>query len=238
MNQRDVVINALGQARLEPYLLEVGGNKKRALNLYRWSVQLSSSIQETLGLTEVLLRNAIDEQLQKWNNKQLGKTTSWLLEPPATPLRSLVSRKREEALRRAHSSARLRTAGHPRYSAQTTHDDVLAHTMFGMWKDILPNHTPQSNLNSQKNRNRTQLWKEAVCQAFVYSEDPDGRKTFWRVYHLHGLRNRVSHMDSLLNVDVSDTINDAFNLVESINPQLQQWLSGTSTVRSVLRERP
>ena len=150
MNQRDVVINALGQARLEPYLLEVGGNKKRALNLYRWSVQLSSSIQETLGLTEVLLRNAIDEQLQKWNNKQLGKTTSWLLEPPATPLRSLVSRKREEALRRAHSSARLRTAGHPRYSAQTTHDDVLAHTMFGMWKDILPNHTPQSNLNSQK----------------------------------------------------------------------------------------
>ena len=45
-------------------------------------------------------------------------------------------------------------------------------------------------------------------------------------------------MDSLLNVDVSDIINDAFNLVESINPQLQQWLSGTSTVRSVLRERP
>lgn len=88
------------------------------------------------------------------------------------------------------------------------------------------------------NRNRIRLWNEAIHQAFPYAPDHDGARTFWRVFHLHELRNRVPHMDSLLNTNVHDRTNEAFDLVESINPQVREWLSGTSTVRSVLRKRP
>lgn len=238
MDQRDTIIKALGEARLQPYLVEAGGNKKHALRLYRWSIELSTAVQAVLGPTEVILRNAIDNTLQQWNSAQYGQERSWLLEPPAAPLRSLTSRKREEALRRARKAAERRSSNHPRYGERITHDDVLAHTMFGLWKDLLPNHLPEANPQREGNRNRIRLWDEAIHQAFPYTQDHDGARTFWRVFHLHELRNRVSHMDSLLNTNVHDRTNEAFDLVESINPHVQEWLSGTSTVRSVLRKHP
>lgn len=85
---------------MAPYLTAAGGNKKEALALYSWSVELTAAIQETLGITEVILRNAIDNQLQTWNEKTLSSdqgnknggncTISWLLDTPAAPLRSLT----------------------------------------------------------------------------------------------------------------------------------------------------
>lgn len=111
--------------------------------------------------------------------------------------------------------------------------------MFGMWKDILPNHMPNANPNNQDNINRLTLWNEAVAQAFPHIEDPDGSVTFWRVAHLHQLRNRVSHMEPLLNVDVQDLItNDAFALLASINPVIRDWASGSNRVPLLLKQRP
>lgn len=197
---------------MAPYLFAADGNKKRALALYRWSVELGASVQETLGITEVFVRNAMNDQLQEWNRRETGNP-SWLLDAPASPLRGLTQGKRREALRRAQKSAGNRSIHHPRYGAEITHDDALANTMFGMWK-------------------------EALEAAFPYEVDPDGHTTYWRVVHLHLLRNRVSHMDSLLNVDVLDVIGDAFSLVESIDPVLEQWLTGTSTVKKIYSSRP
>ncbi|MCQ9356862.1 hypothetical protein [Corynebacterium sp. 70RC1] len=158
---------------------------------------------------------------------------SWLLEAPASPLRGLTEGKRREALRRARNSAENRSAHHPRHGAAITHDDALANTMFGMWKDILPNHDPDAEPERRENRNRVRMWKEALEAAFPHEVDPDGQTTYWRVAHLHLLRNRVSHMDSLLNVDVLDVIGDVFSLVGSIDPVLEQWLTGTSTVKKI-----
>lgn len=137
---RDAVVGALGAARMAPYLSAADGNKKRALALYRWSVELGASVQVTLGITEVLVRNAMNEKLQEWNRRETGNP-SWLLDAPASPLRGLTQGKRREALRRARKSAGNRSMDHPRYGAEITHDDALANTMFGMWKDILPNLT-------------------------------------------------------------------------------------------------
>lgn len=237
-SNRKKIIGALGDPRIKPYLEASGGNEKDALALYRWSVELTASIQETLGVTEVLLRNSIDVQLRKWNNEQLGRSASWLLESPASPLRSMTNGKRNEALRRAEKSATCRSASHFRHGEEVTHDDVLAHTMFGMWKDILPNHSPGADPEKTENKNRMTLWEDAVKNAFPCAEDPEGEKTYWRVAHLHKLRNRVSHMDSLLNVDVLDVTRDAFALVGSIDPVLANWLTGTSTVSAVYGKRP
>lgn len=236
---RETVLAALGESRIQPYLNASGGNRKNALNLYRWAVRLNAAVQETLGLTEVVLRNAIDAQLQAWNNSEFGHETSWLLEAPATPLRALVQGKRLESIRRAEKERDRRPMNHPRSGEPITHDDVLANTMFGLWKDILPNHAPDANPAKTENRNRGALWEAAVKSAFPHAQDSTGELTYWRVTHLHSLRNRVSHMDSLLNVDVKDLItNDAFGLINSINPRAGQWVTGTSPVPAVLKERP
>lgn len=68
--------------------------------------------------------------------------------------------------------------------------------------------------------------------------DPDGEKTFWRVTHLYGLRNRVSHMEPLLNVDVADHMQEAFDLLRSIDTDVAAWVSGGSQVSAILNRRP
>ena len=83
------------------------------------------------------------------------------------------------------------------------------------------------------------MWSDAVSKAFPHINDPDGSITFWRVAHLHNLRNRVSHMEPLLNVDVRGIIsNDAFALLASIDPVLRDWVSGSNRVPVLLKQRP
>lgn len=222
---------------MAPHIVAAEGNQKKALALYRWSAELGASVQETLGVTEVLVRNAMDERLQKWNRKETGNP-SWLLEDPAAPLRSLTRDKRKDALRRTKLTAEQRPKQHPRYGAKVTHDNVLSQLMFGVWKEILPNHAPAAAPEKQENLNRMCMWDEVLKAAFPYAKDPDGKKTYWRVAHIHLLRNRVAHVDSLLQVDVLDVINDAFLLVGSIDPVLRQRLTGVSTVKQVYSARP
>ena len=238
-NHQNTLLSSLHPARMEPYLVETGRNRKKALALYRWHLDLTAAVQTILGVTEVILRNSIDRELQIWNAKQDPSKTSWLLEEPASPLRSLTQGKRVQALHRAHNVQNARLPHHPRHNQPVTHDDVLAQIMFGMWKDILPNHMPNANPNNQGNINRITLWTDAVSKAFPHINDPDGSITFWRVAHLHDLRNRVSHMEPLLNVDVRGIIsNDAFALLASIDPVLRDWVSGSNRVPVLLKQRP
>lgn len=61
---------------------------------------------------------------------------------------------------------------------------------------------------------------------------------FWRVSHVHHLRNRVSHMEPIFNIDVKDQVCDALSLVRSINIDVAQWLTGISRVSAILKTRP
>ena len=233
------IIAHLGTPRVEPYVKAAGGDQEKALALYHWGTQMTASIQEVLGITEVCLRNAIDAELQKWNSKKLKQPgASWLLADPAEPLCSITKDKRNEAKRRAQKSADRRLVNHFRYDQKITHDDVLAHTTLDMWKDILPSYAVGVDIKKSENKNRLVLWNKAVKNAFPYADDPHGEKTYWWVAHVHDLRNRVSHMDSLLNIDILDITENVFALVESIDPVLGNWLMSISTINAVYRKRP
>ena len=233
------IIEHLGTSRIEPYVKAAGGDEKKALDLYHWGTQMTASIQEVLGITEVCLRNAIDAELQKWNSKKLKQPgASWLLADPAEPLRRLTKGKRKDATLRAQKSADRRLVNHFRYDQKITHDDVLAHTTLDMWRDILPSYAVNADIKKSENKNRLGLWNKAVKNAFPYADDPHGEKTYWRVSHVHDLRNRVSHMDSLLNIDILDITENAFALVKSIDPVLGNWLMSISNINTVYRKRP
>ncbi|MFD3509271.1 hypothetical protein [Nocardia sp. NPDC058666] len=234
---RAELIRCLHRTRLEPYLEEAGRDERSALALYQWNLQLTAAFQEVLSVTEVLLRNAIDCQLQKWNDNELGSSGSWLLTAPAAPLRSLTNSKRASAKDQADKAAARWDAKHRRYGHVVTHDDVLAQVTFGAWKDLLPNHVPNAG-DTTSNANRVRMWNEALIHAFPHVTDPDGMTTFWRVYRLHGLRNRVSHMESLLTCEIADRARDVFDLAGSISPAARNWLTGISRVSAVAKTRP
>jgi hypothetical protein len=234
---RTKIIDAFHRVRMRPYLDAAHQNEKNALALYRWHSELTAACQVVLGATEVILRNAMDRRLQTWNDAESGSTQSWLLSDPATPLRSLSAGKRKEAKDRAQKAFNKRPTSHRRYGQAVTHDDVLAQITFGLWKELLPNHQPGAG-NTTENNNRIRLWHEALEPTFPNVSDPDGSVTFWRVAHVHSLRNRVSHMESLLDVDVLDIIQDAFDLLRSIDRDVANWVTGGSKVKAIYRERP
>lgn len=46
--------------RFGTYMAAAGDNQAKAVALYRWNLELASALFETLTLTEVVLRNALD----------------------------------------------------------------------------------------------------------------------------------------------------------------------------------
>ena len=106
-----------------------------------------------------------------------------------------------------------------------------------MWKEVLPNHAPYAG-DKTTNSNRVRMWNEALVHAFPNVTDHDGSLTFWRVYRLHGLRNRVSHMESLLEVDSAERSRDIFNLIGSISEPTRNWITGINRVPAIAVLRP
>lgn len=231
----------LHPVRLATYSRRCGNDPFQALELYKWNLQLSAAFQQVLAITEVALRNAIDDQLRTWNAAQphhthVGGThsTDWLLDP-ARPLNSMTRDSRRTAGKHALEADGSRETGHPRKGAAVTHDDILAQITFGVWPKLLPTPDP-SDANY---RARQVLWRQALRHGFPHNtNDPDGFILSARAGRLHGLRNRVSHMEPLLNVNIVARHNDALRLLGAISPEVRDWCSGLSRVVELRRRCP
>ncbi|WP_404316517.1 hypothetical protein [Prescottella equi] len=235
------ITNHLHPARLGTYTSRCSNDPLRALELYRWNLELSAAFQQVLAVTEVALRNAIDGQLQLWNASQPHHTVSgalhtheWLSDP-ARPLNSLTRGSRGRARDHAQDALTARDAGHPRHGVAPTHDDVLTQLTFGVWTKLLPT----SDTSDRNFRGREVLWKDALQHAFPHRKgDPDGYGVASRTARLHALRNRVSHMEPLLDVHVKARHNDALRLLGAMSPEVRDWCSGISRVIEVDRNCP
>ena len=236
-----VMVSHLHIARMTPYSARCSGSPHEVWALYTWNAQLSSAFQEVLAFVEVSLRNAVDPHLRTWNRGQSGKDT-WL-KNPAAPLDLLVTQKTTNDLKKqADSARRRRHANHPRKTAQINHDDYLANTSFGFWRGMFPdlaNQTSSSQHRQAIYAATSSIWRDALTNGFPnLRNDPYGHATGDRVRRLHSLRNRVSHMENLLDVDIDDRLRDAVQLVNAIKPELRDWLEEANRVRHVASMRP
>jgi hypothetical protein len=208
---------------------------------------MAGALHEMLGLTEVLVRNAIDAQLQIWNASQpprhgVGYDSRWA-QNPATPLWAILNPPSrggsgrnstyKTAWSRADEDRRLRGSTHRRHGMPVDHDDVVAHITFGTWKAILPRRLASGQLGHP---GQMVLWHNAVVNAFPHHQDP-AVIGFW-VDRLHRLRNRVAHLEPLLHTDVVSYHRTASRLLRAIDPQLGDWYAGTSRVPLVAAAKP
>jgi hypothetical protein len=119
--------NTLSAARLNRFLIACGGDRARALNLYRLNIKLSQNFFGILSLFEVGLRNAIDRHYRdhfsdpEWlKNQCLGK--GFLND-------SVFSSGRFKSKKKVDAS--IKELG-IRYS----HDRVVASLSFGFWVNL------------------------------------------------------------------------------------------------------
>lgn len=231
----------LHPVRLSTYTSRCGNDPFLALELYKWNLQLSAAFQQVLAVTEVALRNAVDDQLRSWNAAQphyshpgVTHSREWLLDA-ARPLHSLTSKSRSTAAKHATEADGNRDPAHPRKGAPVTHDDILAQITFGVWPKLLPT----KDTTDAHYRGRRILWQQALRNAFPHSvNDPNGYIVADRARRLHALRNRVSHMEPLLGVNITARHNDALRLLAAISPEVRDWCAGMSTVIELRRKCP
>ncbi len=244
------VLNHLHAARLAHYRAAAGGGDADALALYEWNIELASALQGPLGIAEVAVRHAIDTQLCAWSLQHVG-IPEWVDHIRAIPHLSesnVFSTTHRKLYKAADQSRRARSASHPRRGDGISHDDLVAHVMFGTWARMLPekydsnwvdrNGNPVQDLvNLQARRD---LWRSCVRAGFPnVAQDPRGYGTGNKVRDLRKLRNRVSHMDSLLYVNVSHLHDKVLlPLLNSISHEIRDWVQHRSRVHEVLGQRP
>ncbi|MBT2597839.1 hypothetical protein [Arthrobacter sp. ISL-72] len=126
-----VLQHRISPERLAPYIRETP-TLHEAIRLYRWNIDLSGAVYEALHVFEVVLRNALDEQLCIWNASQPDPETGrlhssdWLIDPSALLLR-IAGRDIPDAGRRALKSTKRRPHG----QREPLHEDILAAMSFG-----------------------------------------------------------------------------------------------------------
>ena len=62
-----VLEHRLSPERLRPYRTAVGGDLEQAIALYTWNAQSAAAFFEVLGHFEVVLRNALHNELTAWH---------------------------------------------------------------------------------------------------------------------------------------------------------------------------
>ena len=217
----------LTATRLAPYLAVAGGNRRDAVRLYQWNIDLSGAVYQALHIVEVVLRNAIDSELGAWNARQVDNSTGsprgteWLLDP-APLLRRLI---RPEELSKAHNRATVAIRPQRR---PVTHGDLLAQLSFGTWRYLLPD----------KDAGRQLLWREAIHRAFPHlTTDP--ATLVRKVDGIHQLRNRVAHLEPLLRMAiVREQCRNMRDVLSAIDPEVERWFVSNQRVTAVLRTRP
>jgi hypothetical protein len=195
----------LHPVRLATYSSRCGNDPYLALELYKWNLQLSSAFQQVLAITEVALRNTIDEQLRSWNanqphHSQTGTThgAHWLIDP-ARPLNSLTRDSRKSARSHATDADGTRDVAHP---PQRRTNQPRRHPCADHLRCLAETASHQRHSDAGF-RGRRNLWQQALHHAFPHNNsDPNGYIVADRAARLHGLRNRVSHMEPLLGVNI------------------------------------
>ena len=227
----------LGSARLAPYLHESSGDIDRAVDLYRWNCNLAGAWHTQFSYFEVMVRNAMDRALADWN-QTLELPASWSLRHHANDdLYRLIRSPLKYARRRAESEAqsRSRHQNHPRYGQPVSHDDIVTQLTFGSWSSLLG-----EGLSWQRACETDTLWYDALHNAFPYARiNASGRRYIGkRLERMRQLRNRISHQENLLRINVNDRLRDMLTVLSSIGPNYPTWAMADSRVRQVAREDP
>lgn len=244
-----IVLKHLHTARLANYR-GICTTDTEVTELYLWNARLASALSEVLGFVEVAVRHALDVQLAAFAKREVG-SEDWTHNIDTLPLlRSALPTRvsRRTLYKAADESRKDRPNGHPGRGDQINHDDLVAHVMFGTWGQLLPEkfnarltHPDGRPVQNQANlQARRDLWKQVLKHAFPYvRNDPRGIGTGNKVRDLRKLRNRVSHMDSLLFVQVEHLHNQTLlSLMNSIDPDLRDWMAAHSRVMEIFDQRP
>lgn len=226
--------------RLKPYLNQVD-DEDLALELYQWGTELEGAFHATLSFLEIALRNAIDRQLQEWNNQQFSEP--WTSHGNTREEISIIAGKSFRAARTYAQKELERKHG---TNINPTHDDILAQFTFGNLSYFFKE--PGRACSTEREETRKKMWDECLRYAFPdlgkipeqrICNAEDGLLRIGRsLEYIRVLRNKVAHHDNLLRLDVRDQIHGINSVLSKLHPALPGFAMARSQLRRLRKEDP
>jgi hypothetical protein len=199
--------------RLTSYDALTDGCPIKALTLYEWNTAVGAAFFASLQGFEVVLRNALHRELTTWHSAR--KLPGHWYNDPRRILDDRRRRDIDDAQRRIRRMHRPVTPGR-----------VISELSFGFWRYLLSARYEQS------------LWTPALRHAFPLLRPQRRREIADRVVGLHLLRNRLAHHEPIHRRDLPSDYADLLFVAASICPQASAWIDQTSTVLTIVAQRP
>ncbi len=204
------LLTAISADRFGTYLKEAGFDQKRALDLYMWNMNLSSSFFPLMASVEVALRNRVLLRIEHIHGP------SWWTE---APFMAQLGGKGKGIVKRTEVALLSR-------NLLPNSGQMAASLTFGFWANMLlpkyeavfwtPLHPSFPDLPHEFGRADLYLQCEAM----------------------RALRNRISHHEPLINTNISKTYSDSIRLLSWISKAKADWLKPHLRVMAVLRSKP
>ena len=210
----------IGRARFDPYLMAGAGDAAKAVRLYHWNAQLSAALWIDLGHTEVALRNALTDRMQR-RHLGRGRPGHWLDDPTRELGKASIPGGRHAQPYLDIQRARERVQ---RRRERVTPDRIVSETLIGLWHQLV-------------SRRQMFLWPD-LAAAFPAAPNRRQATIGELVTSIRDLGNRIVHRHQLLDLPVPRRHSELCTLARYLDPQLEQWILEHSTVASILAERP
>lgn len=207
-----VLVRRFSPERLGPYVIAAGRSPAAALDLYVWNAEVSAALATTIGYVEVVLRNAMHDNLTTWSTREYGEPR-WYLDPG-----HLLQTRTTEDIRVARQHARRRGR------QPETPGRVVAELNFGFWRFLLSNQYD------------TTLWRYSLYRAFP--GQVRRRSVHEAVDLLRLARNRLAHHEAMFNRPIEDIQFTALELAGWICPATRSWIAEHSRAGALLADRP
>ncbi len=212
----------LSAPRFARYLTEAGGDRVRALALYKWNLGLGAALMRDIAHVEIAVRNAYDRTMrQRWRGAQ-----HWLLDP-ASPVQAPLWRtqrgRRTDLNTRNRASIVEAVARCGGVAAKP--DAVIAELSFGFWRHCTdPAHEKT-------------LWVPHLHHAWPKKTD---RAMLDRsLATINTARNRASHHEPLFDTrpgrDLAAAHRETLRLLDLLLPELAAYVRDTTTLPAVRR---
>ncbi|WP_329449341.1 Abi family protein (plasmid) [Streptomyces sp. NBC_01426] len=236
----------ISRPRLAPYIAATT-SPQAAMELYLWNVRVSAAFAEVIALTEIILRNAMADQLAA------AYGTAWYAQAELFDDRTI--RGFHSTWRNINMPTDPKT-GKPEAKTLRTvpAGKLVAESTFGCWVNLLDKGGTRGEGPYRKNVDYdSTLWRKSLHKAFPNS---GGKRTtvFTTASHVRSLRNRAAHHEPLIDgvplpgqtdrrgrtrrLTLTDAHADVLRLVEYIDKHVATWLGQTSRVPELLRTRP
>ena len=205
----EAIARALSPERFGTYLESAGFHEEYALALYLYNARLAKSFLFPLHVAEITLRNSIDAYLARRYGAS-WHTDAALRVGVFTPQSSASL---DKAIRHADNSVERA--------------DVIAELTFDFWSNLLRSDYSQT------------IWRTGLRTIFPgLPRDLDRRSVQRHVRQVNMLRNRVTHHEPILDVNVQEVLGSIFDLVGWCSDEMRAWARHHNTVSETIRSRP